>query len=391
MAQVAEYGFVSREQRAESREQDVRSAGPLALRSSPSAPCFLITIDTEGDNLWSRPREITTGNSRYLPRFQELCERHGLKPTYLTNWEMARCPVFREFGRDMLRREAGEIGMHLHAWNNPPLVPLTDDDYRYQPYLYEYPPQVMRDKIVQITDRLEDVFQVRIVSHRAGRWGLNETYTRLLLDRGYQVDCSVTPHLSWSDSRGRPDGNGGPDYRQAPDDAYFLDAKNIHLSDDASLLEVPVTVRPCRRGTLARGCRRLAAAVGGKLGRRVLNRFWPEFEWLRPNGRNLSSMLGLVERAVGEQASYVEFTLHSSELMPGGSPRFPTKRHIERLYDHLECLFAFATKTFHGATLAEFGHKAKSRERRGESKKDAGCEIRDEDASARNPIPTSRI
>ena len=35
--------------------------------------CF--TIDTEGDNLWSRPRTITTCNSRYLPRFQALCKR----------------------------------------------------------------------------------------------------------------------------------------------------------------------------------------------------------------------------------------------------------------------------------------------------------------------------
>ena len=38
---------------------------------------FLITIDTEGDNLWACPREITTYNSHYLPRFQQLCERYA--------------------------------------------------------------------------------------------------------------------------------------------------------------------------------------------------------------------------------------------------------------------------------------------------------------------------
>src|SRR5208283_4588444 len=106
------------------------------LRQRPS---FLITVDTEGDHLWSKPREITTRNSRYLPRFQALCEKYGLKPTYLTNWEMANCPVFRDFGQDVIAHNTGEIGMHLHAWNSPPIIPLTDNDYSYQPYLIEYP------------------------------------------------------------------------------------------------------------------------------------------------------------------------------------------------------------------------------------------------------------
>src|SRR5688500_4964789 len=98
---------------------------------------FLITIDTEGDNLWSRPRKNTTVNSRFLPRFQDLCERFGYKPTYLTNYEMARCPVFQEFGADVLRRNSAEIGMHLHAWDSPPVVPLTSDDSAQHPYLFE--------------------------------------------------------------------------------------------------------------------------------------------------------------------------------------------------------------------------------------------------------------
>ena len=90
--------------------------------SARSQTAFLISIDTEGDDLWSVPAEVTTENARYLPRFQSLCERHGLKPTWLTNYEMAESPVFGEFGRDVLRRGAGEIGMHLHAWDSPPLT-----------------------------------------------------------------------------------------------------------------------------------------------------------------------------------------------------------------------------------------------------------------------------
>jgi hypothetical protein len=40
--------------------------------------------------------------------------------------------------------------------------------------------------------------------------------------------------------------------------------------------------------------------------------------------------------------------------MPGGSPTFPTEKSIEKLYDHLEQLFAEAAQNFDGATLTEF-------------------------------------
>ena len=62
----------------------------------------------------------------------------------------------------------------------------------------------------------------------------------------------------------------------------------------------------------------------------------------------------LVASARDEGASYVEFMLHSSELMPGGSPTFATDESVECLYGHLEALFEEATANFSGATLAEF-------------------------------------
>ncbi len=67
-------------------------------------PAFLITIDTEGDNLWQKHDSITTENARYLPRFQQLCEKYGFKPVYLTNYEMAIDPFYIEFARDVIAR-----------------------------------------------------------------------------------------------------------------------------------------------------------------------------------------------------------------------------------------------------------------------------------------------
>src|SRR5207237_8194683 len=84
-----------------SRRSSARSAAtPPARRQRPQtnhamrdeAPnevAFIITIDTEGDDLGSSPREITTRNAKYLPRFQALCTRFKFRPVYLTDYEMA--------------------------------------------------------------------------------------------------------------------------------------------------------------------------------------------------------------------------------------------------------------------------------------------------------------
>jgi hypothetical protein len=118
---------------------------------------FLITIDVEGDNVWTKPKQVETENAAYMPRFQALCEKYGLRPTYLTNHEMAMSPVYREFAQDVAARNVGEIGMHLHAWDSPPFEPLSADDSQHQPYLIDYPESTIRKKVRVMTDILESM------------------------------------------------------------------------------------------------------------------------------------------------------------------------------------------------------------------------------------------
>lgn len=330
-------------------------------------PCFLITIDTEGDNAWARPNVATTQNAQYLERFQELCESHGLKPTYLTNYEMVKCPMFRGLAGWVLARDAGEIGMHLHAWNTPPLTPLTPDDHRYLPYLIEYPESVMREKIRTMTGELEDVFGVKMVSHRAGRWSFDERYARLLVEEGYRIDCSVTPLVSWKRTMGDPSQSGGTNYEAFPTDSYWIDLEDISRPGTSSLLEVPMTILPGERtdarslsealGRLPRPLRALADPL-----RRVCDRVTAPVRWLRPNGRNGLQLLEIVEEVLREGRSYAEFMLHSSEFMPGGSPTFKTEADIDRLFADLAVLFSAVRGRFRGATLAEFHEEVVSLE-----------------------------
>jgi hypothetical protein len=318
-------------------------------------PAFLITIDTEGDNLWACPKEITSNNAAFLPRFQQLCEKYHFKPTYLTNWEMAESPAFREFGREFLRNGTGEIGMHLHAWNTPPLVPLTDDDFEHLPFLIEYPTQQIRDKVRALTDKLEEVFDTKMCSHRAGRWGINEIYMQILAQCGYIVDCSVTPHLSWRSMKGDPAGAGGPDFTHFPEDAYFLDLEQLDKTGNSGLLEVPVTIVKRPWPAPVTFLRRLVQwhTKGG----RAMERFFPVLHWFRPDGYNRTELLWVLETVLHEKRDYVEFMLHSSEFMPGGSPTFPSAESIEALYDDIEAVFSTASSYFEGLTLSDYYHR----------------------------------
>jgi hypothetical protein len=71
-------------------------------------------------------------------------------------------------------------------------------------------------------------------------------------------------------------------------------------------------------------------------------------------------MLAVLRTALSQRRSYVEFMLHSSELMPGGSPTFASERDIERLYEDMEAVFA-AASDFEGLTLTRFADRYAAR------------------------------
>jgi hypothetical protein len=102
-----------------------------------------------------------------------------------------------------------------------------------------------------------------------------------------------------------------------------------------------------------------------RIGKRVMDRLLPEYWWLRPNRHNGKRLLRILEIAKQEGRDHVEFMLHSSELMPGGSPIFPTERSIEGLYADMEALFSAASGQFEGMTLATYRDRFMERASKG--------------------------
>lgn len=310
---------------------------------------FLVSIDTEGDNLWSwdGSSPVTTENAAYLPRFQELCDGFGFRPTYLTNWEMIQDAGFRSNLRAWVADGRCEAGMHLHAWNSPPDVALEGprNPRPGLPYLVEYPTGAMDAKIAAMTKVIEEGVGVRPVTHRAGRWAMDARYFALLAKHGYICDCSVTPHLSWATSPGATAGSHGPDYTSAPE--------GPHLVGDGTpgVLEVPLTVRWTHRiiGLEHTGLRAAVGCAYRALRGRAVQ--------LRPRRGNWAELAATVDIAAREGAPYLMFMLHSSELMPAGSPAFPDEGSVEELYSVLGRLFSLVSKDFEGETIGGFARR----------------------------------
>lgn len=297
---------------------------------------FIITIDTEGDDLWNykKGQVVETVNSLYIPRFQELCEKYDFKPVWLTNYEMAQDSRYVDYIKPKLLTNKCEVGIHIHAWNNPPLFEI-DKKYNGNPYLIEYPYDIMKAKFKLTYDLLYNKFGVKPISHRAGRWAMNSLYFELLKEFDVKVDCSFTPGIDWSKNYGQT--IGGSDY------------SNMHLGPQIidGILEMPVSIL------------KLHCFNKGSYLHRIKNFIKGDYIWLRPAASSYSAMIRLVKELESQnneqEMSFLEFMIHSSELMPGGSPYFNTVESIEREYEEMDRLFSYLkNKGYVGITFEEY-------------------------------------
>jgi hypothetical protein len=338
---------------------------------------LIVTIDTEADDQWDRSRtELTTENLEFVPRFQELCDRYGVKPTYLCTWEIVEDPRF-----DILKRyqeaDLAEIGAHLHPWTNPPMENPQNGIQRdvFGIYPSELDPAVFAEKLRLLTERIHERAGVEPRSYRAGRWGFSAEHIPILISLGYLVDCSVTPLRSWKQMPGAVE--GGPDFRDAPVAPYFLDPDDVCRAGGSQLLEVPVTILFTRASLAAsKRLQGLYHRYRRTLPGRAMNKlFRLDPQWLRPYGRMSSDQLKAVCDAARRRGlPAVEMMFHSSELMPGGSPYHRDEAAIEGLYQKLESVFAhLRDEGSRGVTLTEFARDHAKQVSRSPHEPDAGA------------------
>lgn len=294
---------------------------------------IIVTVDTEGDNLWDwkLDKTIETKNADYLAPFQDLCEKYKFYPVYLTDYEMAMSEQFVEFAKEKLERNYCEIGMHLHAWYSPPEYKLDNAKYNGNPYIVEYPQAEIYAKHLFLKNLLIEKFRVVPVSYRSGRWATNNCLFDVLEELGFLVDCSVTPGV----------------YHKACG-ATIAHANNYEKKDNKTfrirknLIEVPMTTICVR------------TIQGDNIIKKFANCIRGERLWLRPALQDASKMIRLVDLLVKRKSPYLMFMVHSSELMPGGSPYCKNVEEVNTLLNNLEKVFKYISGFGEGILLHEY-------------------------------------
>jgi hypothetical protein len=302
-----------------------------------------VTVDTEADRQWEPGVPIEVKNARFWQPFQDLCRRHGVTPTYLCASEIVEDERARDLLGDWWAHGEAEIGAHLHPWTTPPYADRPG--LRYNDLVHAFPCQLpdelLAAKTESLTRQITEGFGRRPVSYRAGRFGFDLRLARLLADGGYIVDSSVTPLWSWRRWRGL-DGRGGPDFRRQLPHPFRIDT-----GGGGSLLEIPVTLYATysvlRRWPLLLEAYR---CVPVRAVRRLFLARWlsPQPVWLTPDPRySLADLESAWDCASDAGLDVAVMILHSSELMPGGSPFRPDAESVSDLLRSLDRFFTFVT------------------------------------------------
>ena len=310
-------------------------------------PQLIVSVDTEEEGLWGGRYRVTgntTENLGGLPRFQSLCERLGVPPTYVIDAPVLDDPQAVERLRGWQDSKVCEVGAHCHPWCNPPLKDIEPREA--ETFLCNLPVEVQRAKLSWLTDRIADSMGRTPTSYRAGRYGFNESSATILQELGYRVDSSLLPMHDYRDY-------GGPDFLMASRQCQ------PYFGDPSGLIEIPVTAGFTRPGYERRRSiwkrlrtqpwkRLRAPGIADRMGiaRRVK---------LSPEGTRLADLRRLVDSLVSEQMTVLVLMLHSTSLMKGFSPYAKDDAGLEQLYERMTEIIRYITSefAFQGVTLTQ--------------------------------------
>jgi peptidoglycan/xylan/chitin deacetylase (PgdA/CDA1 family) len=309
---------------------------------------LLVGIDTEGDNQWDA---AARANQRFeniyaLPRLHAVFARHGVRPTYVITYPVARDARSADALQGLLAGGDCEIGAHHHAWETPP---CSEADVRRHPYASQLPRDQFTAQLESLTDAIAAAVGSRPVSYRSGRFGFSAEHVAALERTGYLIESSVAPLFYESHK-------GGPQFVEAPLRPYYLAYDSATTPGSSNLLEIPVSAalnRPLPR-ILQYAYARAPKPYTTKRILRALGLL--RLRWLRPSYSSLDDMVSLARdlQASGEPVLNVLF--HSSEAIVGGSPYNRTQAELEAFFDRLERFFVYAVRELRAvpATFSEF-------------------------------------
>jgi hypothetical protein len=274
-----------------------------------------VTVDTEEEWDWAGPfptPPCSTRNARRIPDFHSFCLSLGVRPTYLVDYAICDDEASAGFLQAAFALGGCEIGAHLHPWCNPPLEELPGEESSHTINLDR---ALVRRKLRNLTAKIQETFEVRPTSFRCGRWGMAGWLLQMLGEEGYEVDSSIFPFLK----------DLSFDYGRAPTKPYWPDyADGLAFGPQRQILEVPVTSGFNRRNFET--CGRLHRLLESEPLRHLhgVGILW-HLGLLRkvnasPELHRSPEVLACLRAQLERGQRLVNMVLHSSSLLPGGTP-----------------------------------------------------------------------
>ncbi|MGA3003913.1 MAG: glycosyltransferase [Acetobacteraceae bacterium] len=314
---------------------------PTAVRALPT-PMLVTTVDAEENFDWSGPfirtaSRVTSMRSQH--KAHRVFERYGVIPTYLVDFPVASQDAGREPLRELLEAGVCEIGAQLHPWVTPPFVEVISKRNSYPgnlPMVVEY------DKLLALTNMLEEAFGIRPRIYRAGRCGFGPNTGAILRHLGYLVDSSIMPYWNYGPQ-------SGPDFRAFGAEPFWIDR-------DQTVLEMPISVALVGR----------AARLGPSMSVGLFN---PVSEWagltaavarlglierirLTPEGIDIDEAKRLVRQMIADRHRVFVLTYHSPSLEPGSTPYVRTAADLMHFLAWLEEFYDFFTTEIGGRCVS---------------------------------------
>ena len=297
----------------------------------PEPMRYCVTVDTEEEWDWNSgyptgPTRIS--NIALLPDFQKRMADCGSAVVYFTNHAVLADPAGRAIIQQLAAWPKVEIGLHIHPWNTPPLAPTETVPPR-DSFLHNLPWDEAKAKLDTTLAAFREA-GLTPTSFRGGRYSTSQQIQNHLRDAGIWVDCSVLPFNTWAD-------DGAPDYRNRGTAPVRLAPREL---DGQPMWELPLTYGYTRQAQ--RFWDRALKLADSRLGRSlrltgildrtgVVSKAWLNFE--NPLGERMLQFLAVLRRL---RPPFVSFTLHSSSLLPGGSPYNRTAADVAKMLERAE-------------------------------------------------------
>lgn len=296
---------------------------------------FIITVDTESDNAWTSSEHIKLKNFEEIPRFQELCEKYHIKPTYLLTYEYATYLPAVDYLKPKADSGLCEIGHHLHTWTTPPFQNEKngiDIDWIHS-WQFQLPDDLFYKKADQLKQAIMESFGKQPKVHRAGKWGIDQRTINWLIKNDFVVDTSVVPLRIYRNNYNATLSVKSSFHPLKSDIYQWKSTENNY-----ALFEIPLTISKKNNLISQMLIRNINNCFLEYYSKKILNRLGVG-EMFRPYPYKNEKFYQNYFKAMNSGIRIFNFMLHSSELALNCSPFTENERNYQSVWKALEFVF----------------------------------------------------